>query len=81
MTHSAEILGQRIADARRLTGMSLRKFASQASFNPNVLSRIERGDHNMTIATLFRLAECLDIAPSTLLRLPAKEDMVTGSNV
>jgi transcriptional regulator with XRE-family HTH domain len=76
MTQSAQVLGQRIADARRRTGMSLRAFAAQAAFNPNVLSRIERGDHNMTIATLFRLAHHLNVSPSILLRgLPVEEEL------
>lgn len=67
MTTPAMILGKRIADARRATGMSLRGFASKSEFDPNQLSRIERGNHNMTITTLLRLAEHLGVQASTLL--------------
>jgi transcriptional regulator with XRE-family HTH domain len=37
-------------------------------FNPNVISRIERGDHNITLETLLRLSRALKTTPAELLR-------------
>lgn len=61
-------IGQRLRDLRIEKGISLRQFASDHDFHPNVLSRIERGEHNITIGTLFRLGRALDISPAEVLR-------------
>jgi transcriptional regulator with XRE-family HTH domain len=67
-TEVGRILGERIRDRRVERGVSLRQFAIQHNFNPNVVSRIERGEHNITLVTLFRLSRALDITPAELLR-------------
>ena len=64
----AQIIGERIRVLRERTGISLRAFASQHDFNPNVLSRIERGAHNMTLDTLFKVASALEVSAAKLLR-------------
>ncbi len=61
-------IGARVQVLRTQKGISLRQFATEAGFNPNVLSRIERGDHNMTLETLFRLSRSLGVAPTYLLQ-------------
>lgn len=60
-------IGDRVRLLRMGKGLTLRQFAQQAGFNPNVLSRIERGEHNMTLVTLFRLSRSLGVAPEKLL--------------
>ena len=68
----ARIVGARIRDLREKTGMSLRGFAEHGGLNYNVLSRIERGEQNLTLATLFKIAGLLKTTPARLLRgLPA----------
>ncbi len=62
------IVGERVRELRIQSGVSLRQFAAQNDFNPNVLSRIERGDHNITLETLLRLSRALDTTPAELLR-------------
>ena len=62
------MVGERVRELRVERGVSLRQFASLNSFNPNVLSRIERGDHNITFETLLRLSRALGTTPSELLR-------------
>lgn len=77
-SEAAKIIGQRAKDARAKAGYSLRGFSQIAGFNPNVLSRIERGSHNMTLSTLLRLSHFLDLPASTLLEgieeIPADAD-------
>lgn len=63
----AETVGSRIRALREESGIGLRQFAAEHGFNPNVLSRIERGNHNMTMETLFRIARALDMTPADLL--------------
>lgn len=67
-TETGRIVGERVRDLRMKRGVSLRQFAVQSGFNPNVLSRIERGDHNVTLETLIRLCRALDTTPAELLR-------------
>lgn len=63
-----QIVGGRVRDLRVQSGVSLRQFAAQNGFDPNVISRIERGDHNITLGTLMRLSRALDTTPAELLR-------------
>lgn len=63
----AQIIGERIRVLRERTGVSQRAFASQHHFNHNVLSRIERGAHNMTLETLFKVSAALDVSAAELL--------------
>jgi transcriptional regulator with XRE-family HTH domain len=49
-------------------GVSLRQFATLHDFNPNVISRIERGDHSITLETLFRLCRALDTTAAEVPR-------------
>lgn len=67
-TEVERIVGERVRELRIQSGVSLRQFAAQNDFNPNVLSRIERGDHNITLETLLRLSRALDTTPVELLR-------------
>jgi transcriptional regulator with XRE-family HTH domain len=60
-------IGDRVRGLREGKKVSLRQFAIDAGFNPNVLSRIERGEHNMTLDTLFRLSRSLGVTPTDLL--------------
>lgn len=62
------IVGERVRELRVRSGVSLRQFSAQNDFNPNVISRIERGDHNITLETLLRLSRALDTTPAELLR-------------
>jgi plasmid maintenance system antidote protein VapI len=62
------VVGERVRDLRIERGVSLRKFALENDFNPNVISRIERGDHNITLETLLRLSRALKTTPAELLR-------------
>lgn len=65
---AAQIVGARIRALREKTGMSLRTFAERGDLNYNVLSRIERGEQNLTLATLVKIAGLLKTTPSRLLK-------------
>ncbi len=64
----AKALGDRIRGLREAKGISQSEFAAQSGFNPNVLSRIERGANNITLITLFKVAGALKVDASDLIR-------------
>ncbi len=62
------MVGQRIREARKAAGYtSAEKFAYEHQLDRTQYSRCERG-HNMTLSTLFRIAEILKVDPSELLK-------------
>ncbi len=67
-TEVGKIVGERVRALRIQKGASLRQFAAENGFNPNVISRVERGEHNITLVTLFRLCRALESTPAELLR-------------
>ncbi len=63
-----DILGQRIRAARRELGMSQERLAHEASLDRSYVGRIERGEHNLTFASLVKIARALgrDVAALTV---------------
>lgn len=61
-------IGERVREFREKKGLSLRDFSRETGFNYNMMSRIERGELNMTLHTLIRLTRCLKITPAKLFR-------------
>ncbi len=54
-------LGKRIKEIRRQQKISQDQLAFESGISKNQISRIERGDINTGISTLFILAEVLDV--------------------
>lgn len=67
-----DILGQRIRARRRELGLSQEGLAHEAGLDRSYVGRIERGEHNLTFASLIRLARAMrcDVASLTV-DLPA----------
>jgi transcriptional regulator with XRE-family HTH domain len=63
-----EKLGAAIRERRMALKMSQEAFADSIKMHRAYYSKIERGERNVTIATLWRVAEGLRLAPSQLLR-------------
>jgi XRE family transcriptional regulator, regulator of sulfur utilization len=64
-------LNQRIArvvrERRRLTGTTLADLARSSGLSKTILTRIENGDGNPSVETLFRIARALELPLSALL--------------
>jgi transcriptional regulator with XRE-family HTH domain len=60
-------LGRAIRSARQTAGISMRALATRCGLSQPFLSAVERGLSMPSIATLYRIAEALEVAPSTLL--------------
>ncbi|HDS1227081.1 helix-turn-helix domain-containing protein [Stenotrophomonas maltophilia] len=60
-------LGTAIRTSRMATGWSQERFADAISMHRAYYSAIERGEKNITLGTLVRLAKGLGVKPSELL--------------
>ncbi len=60
-------IGARINAARKMNGQSQQAVADAAGINREYLSRVERGTENVSILTLVRIAEALEIPIRNLL--------------
>jgi transcriptional regulator with XRE-family HTH domain len=64
-------LGPRVRQLRQERGRSLRDLAAAADVSASLLSDIERGQVNPTVATLFQLTNALGVPAHTLFSLDA----------
>ena len=60
-------LGRAIKLSRSETGISQESLAVDANLDRSYLGGIERGEHNLTVLNLAKIARALDLAPSELL--------------
>lgn len=61
--------GDNLRKLREARGLSLRNLAAQCRLDHSDISRIERGEKNITILTILELAKGLDIHPKKLFDL------------
>lgn len=69
-------VGGAIRRAREHEGLSMRALALRCGMSQPFLSEVERGISMPSIATLYRIAEALGIAPSTLVPSAGGADVV-----
>lgn len=60
-------VGRSLKAARISSGLSLAQLADHAELSKSILARIERGDGNPSIETLWRIARALDVPLGALL--------------
>lgn len=56
-----ELIGRRIQELRKRSGLSQEKVAEKADINPHYLSRIECGKENPTLDMLIKLSTALEV--------------------
>jgi len=61
-------LGRRIAELRRKKGFSQEGFAHECSFHRSYMGAVERGEKNITIMSLHKIAQALTMSLSELLK-------------
>lgn len=64
------MLGDRLRDLRQRNGLTLRQLAQQADVSPALLSQIENGSTDPSLATLRKLARVFDASIATLFADP-----------
>lgn len=60
-------MGVRLAAIRREKNLSLRQLAANCTIDASNISKIERGQINIKLTTLFELADALEVPPQTLI--------------
>jgi transcriptional regulator with XRE-family HTH domain len=65
---SAKKLGEAIRSARREQGFSQETFAAHVGLDRSYFGAVERGEFNITLATMSKIAAGLGMPASTLLR-------------
>jgi transcriptional regulator with XRE-family HTH domain len=59
--------GKSLRDFREQRGMSQEGLAAAAGLHRNYVGGIERGERNLALISIVRLAKALDVAPAELL--------------
>jgi len=65
---AARALGEAIRAARREQGFVQEAFAAHVGLDRSYYGAIERGEFNITLATILKIAAGLGMRPSSLLR-------------
>lgn len=68
-----ELAGSNIRELRRERGMTQKRLAELVGEHPPYICQVELGRANLTLATLARIAEVLEVEPYELL-MPKQED-------
>ena len=61
--------GERIKYLRRLSGLSQEAFADRIGIHRTYMGRIERGESNPPIFTVYKIVKALKVSPSEFLSL------------
>jgi transcriptional regulator with XRE-family HTH domain len=63
-------VGANLRRLRLARGLSQEAFADQLGYHRTYVGGVERGERNLTLRTVERLAEVLEVEPVTLLVTP-----------
>jgi len=66
--------GERIKELRKKKGLSQEKLAFEANLDRTYIPSIEKGDRNVSIEVIEKLANALEISPSELLEFEDSEN-------
>ena len=61
------VLGRNIRRRRRRAHLTIERLAEKADLHPNYLGRVERGEEQLSVAALVRIAKALRIRAKGLL--------------
>jgi len=62
-----KVLAENVRSFRKLRGLTQSELASESGIHRNYLADIERGERNITLASLVRVSAALNIEPHVLL--------------
>ena len=60
-------VGTAVRERRKVRGVSQEELAEQAELHRTYIGSVERGERNVTILSLIRIAEALGVRPHDLL--------------
>jgi transcriptional regulator with XRE-family HTH domain len=65
-------LGRRVRELRHARGWTQTELAARVGVKQSAIGKIERGESDIPVTTLTRLAEALGVSPGSLLRKPPR---------
>jgi len=65
--------GKHLKQIRDKQKISQRKLGEKANIDFNQIGRIERGQQNTTLSTIYVLSKALEVTPEYLLKFPFEE--------
>jgi len=63
-----KLVGTNIKEIRKLKKLTQEELAEKSGLQTSYLAGVERGDRNITIQTLEKITEGLDVAPSSIFK-------------
>lgn len=68
--HIQRAVGRRLRELRQVVGLSQEDVALTAGLDRSYVGQIERGERNVSLVTIHKLASALGVAPHVLLLPP-----------
>jgi transcriptional regulator with XRE-family HTH domain len=68
------LFGQRLVELRKRLGWSQERLALESGLARSYLGGVERGQRNIAVVNIYKLAETLNVPPSTLLEPPGQPE-------
>lgn len=65
---SLKAFGRRVRELRARVGLSQEAFAASAGLDRSYLGSVERGERNITLQNIARIAQALDLTVSDLFK-------------
>ena len=65
--NGSEMLKNRISEIRNARGLSIEELAAKADLSPSYISRMSRGERNISLRNLEKLATALECSPEDLM--------------
>ncbi|HTF98674.1 MAG TPA: helix-turn-helix transcriptional regulator [Cellvibrio sp.] len=64
------LFGERLIELRKVKGWSQERLALESGLARSYLGGVERGQRNIALLNIYRLAEALETSPASLLEPP-----------
>ena len=72
ITDPRVLFGLRLVEIRQKKNWSQERLALESGLARSYLGGVERGQRNIALLNIFKLAEALEVAPEVLLEMPAE---------
>lgn len=73
-------VGDRVRQLRKSKGWTLDDLSNASGLHPSSISQVERGERNLTLQNLSKLADGLEVAPYQFLLTPDHKIQTEGAN-
>lgn len=67
------IIGNNVQHFRKRVGLTQGQLAERAELSNAYISRVERGEKGLSVASLLRLSEALDVSCDAILKKPSAD--------